>query len=697
MKSLLLTVCGTLAALSLSAQTFVSTTASNKNVVLEEFTGIKCTFCPDGHLRAKQFSDANPGRVVLVNIHVGSFAAPGTGQPDFRTSFGTAIDNQANVAGYPAGTINRRTFSNTGPSSNPTGTGQSDCATCTAMSRGYWSTVGATVLGETSPVNVAAQSDLDLGTRVLDVKTETYYTGNSAATTNKLNVVLMQDNVPGPQTGGATYNPASILPNGDYNHNHMLRHMLTGQWGTNISTTTTGTFYADSMTYTIPANYLGVSANLADMSVAVFVAEGQQVVTTGAISAMNLVTPPGTSVADMTITSNSSTPASLCDGAYTPSVNISNTSAAAIDSTLVSYALNGGTPVTQLVTIFIAAGASTTVSFPQITLTGTNNEITYTYDFATYNTALIDVTSGNNSVVDGGYIFYNSTATIDSIEEDFQNTAIATNSGGFGYSSVVANTIFDNPDNIPVGQFGVFQAVAPATTPVDKCFRMSYASGSFPANSSAAIVFEQVDMSSISSSILTFDYAHALLGTAAECELAVDVSTDCGATWINVWRRNGTTVPVLANAGTVSGAFFYVTNQYENITVDLSSYAGNSAVAVRFKGSKGASGSGNSLYLDNINMSMITDVTSVSQLSELRIMPNPVSDIMNIAFSTEEATDLDIAITNALGQQVQQVATDNFTGYNTMSVNTAALSTGVYFLTIKSAEGIRTERFVVNR
>ena len=31
------------------AQTFVSTTPENKNVVLEEFTGIYCGFCPDGH------------------------------------------------------------------------------------------------------------------------------------------------------------------------------------------------------------------------------------------------------------------------------------------------------------------------------------------------------------------------------------------------------------------------------------------------------------------------------------------------------------------------------------------------------------------------------------------------------------------------------------------------------------------------
>ena len=53
----------------LFAQSFVSTTAENKNVVLEEFTGIHCGYCPDGHVMAQNFSNANPGDVVVINLH----------------------------------------------------------------------------------------------------------------------------------------------------------------------------------------------------------------------------------------------------------------------------------------------------------------------------------------------------------------------------------------------------------------------------------------------------------------------------------------------------------------------------------------------------------------------------------------------------------------------------------------------------
>ena len=88
----------------------VSTTGENKNVVLEEFTGIYCTYCPDGHKRAQQLADANPGNVVLINIHEGGYAAPSGSDPDFRTSFGSAIAGQTGLTGYPAGTVNRRKF-----------------------------------------------------------------------------------------------------------------------------------------------------------------------------------------------------------------------------------------------------------------------------------------------------------------------------------------------------------------------------------------------------------------------------------------------------------------------------------------------------------------------------------------------------------------------------------------------------------
>ena len=88
-------------------QTFVSTTPSNKNVILEEYTGTNCVFCPDGHKIAQQLVTGNPDRFFAINIHQGSFA--GT-NPNYTTQWGNALAGQTNLTGYPSGTINRHIF-----------------------------------------------------------------------------------------------------------------------------------------------------------------------------------------------------------------------------------------------------------------------------------------------------------------------------------------------------------------------------------------------------------------------------------------------------------------------------------------------------------------------------------------------------------------------------------------------------------
>ncbi len=86
-----------------------------KAVLIEEFTGITCNNCPDAALKAKEISDKNPGGVVLVGIHAGSFATPNPSDgydADFRNSMGTEYYDFVNPIGLPLGTIDRLDKSN---------------------------------------------------------------------------------------------------------------------------------------------------------------------------------------------------------------------------------------------------------------------------------------------------------------------------------------------------------------------------------------------------------------------------------------------------------------------------------------------------------------------------------------------------------------------------------------------------------
>ena len=260
MKKVLSLVAAMFAMGAVMAQTIVSTQPQNRNVILEEFTGYNCQYCPDGHKKANEICADHEGRAWAINIHTGGYAT-GSG---YETDYGAAIASQSNLSGYPMGTINRHLFS----------------GNATAMSRGDWANAANTILAMESPVNIAAEGSINVDTRVMTLHIEIYYTANSNNATNLLNIALLQNNVFGPQVGASTWYPEMVV-NGEYRHMHMLRDMLTGQWGVEIPATQ-GTFIDTTITYTIPQSIGSVPINnIADIDVVAFVAEGHQEILTG--------------------------------------------------------------------------------------------------------------------------------------------------------------------------------------------------------------------------------------------------------------------------------------------------------------------------------------------------------------------------------------------------------------------------------
>jgi hypothetical protein len=199
------------------------------------------------------------------------------------------------------------------------------------MSRNNWTSASTTTKGQASYVNVALQASINVQTNVLTVTVESYYTGTSPVSTNKLNVALLQNNTLGPQTGGNMGN--------NYNHQHRLVHMLTGQWGTNITSTTTGSFNTQTFTYTIPATYNDIPTELADMELVAFVSETQQKIISG-----NGAKPTFTGLLANDVEVKSILPiADQCSSAFTPKVKIQNKSQNALTSLAINYSYNGGT------------------------------------------------------------------------------------------------------------------------------------------------------------------------------------------------------------------------------------------------------------------------------------------------------------------------------------------------------------------
>jgi hypothetical protein len=338
----------------------VSQTAGKKIAVLEELTGKACQFCPDGHRIANEVAAANPGKVILVNIHAGGYA---NGTPNFKTTAGDAIDVFFAPAGYPMGSVQRTPLT----------------GTALATSRTAWAGQIATAIGEDSPANVAMSAKIDAATRILKVKVEIFYTAAQAAgTKHYLNVGILQDGLTSTQSG-ASANPSAVLPNGQYEHTHMFRGYVNtgGTWGDQITADQTGVITKE-YEYTLPAD---INANTLDISKLSFFSilhKGKNTTTTSQIITGAQVDPTFTNVqaGKINVVSVVGEYNVGCDNwsAIQPKIKVQNTGAA-VSSLKFEYTVNGISKGQFTVAQGVAALQTATLTLPTLAYTTIPNAV----------------------------------------------------------------------------------------------------------------------------------------------------------------------------------------------------------------------------------------------------------------------------------------------------------------------------------
>ncbi|MDD2635303.1 MAG: Omp28-related outer membrane protein [Bacteroidales bacterium] len=256
-RKILCALIGVLLANLIMAQGIVTTRPQKKAVILEEYTGINCPACPYGHTAAENIVSNNPGKAFIINIHNGSYANPNSGQPDFRTPFGSALQGQTNLAGYPSATINRQLFNDLNESGG------------TALYHAKWAQAAARIFTQSSPVNVGVSTTYDDETREVSITVEAYYVEGLpfGLESNFIQVAILESDVIGYQAGAGD----------SYNHKHILRHLVTGQWGDEITNIEQGSLITRTYTYTLEEDFIPENC-----SVVAFITETKQRVITGA-------------------------------------------------------------------------------------------------------------------------------------------------------------------------------------------------------------------------------------------------------------------------------------------------------------------------------------------------------------------------------------------------------------------------------
>lgn len=190
----------------------------DEKILLEEFTGFRCTNCPEATAQATELKDMYPDRLYLSSIHcMEIFAAPlppgddpnGEFQIDMRTTEGNIWFDYYMPLGLPNGLINRL------------GTEFS-----TTISSFFWTDRIADLIGENNPQVYIKITEVEVDSSASVVKVH--------ATVKPL--ILSEDD--------AYYINAWILENGiiagqksrdgvlhNYEHNHVFRSASNGPWG----------------------------------------------------------------------------------------------------------------------------------------------------------------------------------------------------------------------------------------------------------------------------------------------------------------------------------------------------------------------------------------------------------------------------------------------------------------------------------
>ncbi|MEO5569931.1 MAG: S8 family serine peptidase [Bacteroidia bacterium] len=200
----------------------------------------------------------------------------------------------------------------------------------------------------------------------------------------------------------------------------------------------------------------------------------------------------------------------------------------------------------------------------------------------------------------------------------------------------------------------------------------------------------ETDITSVpSGTIMTFDVAYARYSAVFTDTLRIDISTDCGDTYVPTsYYKGGTDLATVPdqNALWIPAAG----SDWRNDTLDLAPYTGTTA---KFK-FVNINGFGNSMYLDNINIHFPTGIIENIASGSISVFPNPSSGIFNLMIQSPKEEKFNISITDMNGRIVssREIAV---AGLYSSKIDLKSYAKGIYSVAVKSNERVYRTRVVI--
>lgn len=189
-----------------------------KNLLIEDFTGVRCTNCPTAQKIISDYAKDFPGRINIVAFHVtNNFATPySNSKYDFRHEDAERIyDMLGRALGLPAINFDRLHFS------------AENQINITLQSQGAWSGYRDQRLIKSTPVNILLENDFDETENTIFLKVTLQYT-EEVNVNNYLSILIAENDLVDLQDS-----PSGMIE--DYQHNHVFRQMITSHRGTALN------------------------------------------------------------------------------------------------------------------------------------------------------------------------------------------------------------------------------------------------------------------------------------------------------------------------------------------------------------------------------------------------------------------------------------------------------------------------------
>lgn len=207
----------------------------------------------------------------------------------------------------------------------------------------------------------------------------------------------------------------------------------------------------------------------------------------------------------------------------------------------------------------------------------------------------------------------------------------------------------------------------------------------------------QYDFTGVSSPAVSFDVAYEPYSSTFSDTLALYYSTDCGATFTQVYMKGGMTLGttgnyvITGNDTNANGVFVPSNTQWRTDSIKIPAIAGLSNVMFAFEN---RSGNGSPIYIDNINIPGVpTGISTLSANPSVTIYPNPSNGKFVIQRSAVSGQWSAIRIYDVLGQQVYAGSIAN--GLSTLDLSNQPKGVYIYKVFSNKNAIISTGKLVI--